>query len=90
MSKKVDFRKVAIENVIGKYEIVDQSKGLGNLIYMQALDIEERDLGRKIFYEGEVELDEKQESIIRRFLMGLPMVVRTALQETLDGKSHDM
>ena len=56
---KVNFRTITFRDIEDKEQLFDCQKELGNAIYMQAADIEERDLGRKIYYaDGEVELTE--------------------------------
>ena len=84
MTKKVDFRTIGIENVERKIEAVDVSKNLGNQIYMQAQTIDVRDFGRKIFEEGQVEIDGEQELIIRRTIMNWTLVYREGIEKTLN------
>lgn len=55
-------------NIVGTERVIDYkdvSKDLGNAIYFNARDIQERDLGRKIYFEGEVEVDESNVDLIR-------------------------
>ena len=77
--KKVDFRKVEIENIDGIKEHADVSKQLGNLMYMQGQNIEECELGRDIYHKGEVELSEKQTEAIKRFIQPWSYILRTAV-----------
>ena len=65
--KKVDFRKIEVENVDGTIEVIDVSKVLGNIVWKQAQDLETNTLGREIWGKGEVELT--KENI--RFIEGV-------------------
>lgn len=84
MSKTVDFRTIGIENIEGQIETADVSKQLGNVMYMQGQNIEECELGRTIYHNGQVELNQKQEDMVRRFIQPWSYVLRTAIEETLN------
>ena len=81
--KKVDFRQIGVKNIEGKIETADVSKQLGNLMYMQGKNIEECELGRDIYHKGQVELNQKQEDMVRRFIQPWSYVLRSAIEETL-------
>ena len=83
MSKTVDFRTIGIKNIEGHLETADVSKQLGNLMYMQGQNIEECELGRDIYHKGQVELNQKQEDVVRRFIQPWSYVLRSAIEETL-------
>lgn len=82
--KKVDFRKIGVKNIDGNVDTVDVSKQIGNLMYMQGQNIEECELGRAIYHDGEVELNQKQEDVVRRFIQPWAFVIRSAIEETLN------
>lgn len=84
MSKTVDFRTIGIKNIEGQIETADVSKQLGNVMYMQGQNIEECELGRAIYHNGQVELNQKQEDMVRRFIQPWSYVLRTAIEETLN------
>lgn len=84
MSKTVDFRTIGIKNIEGQIETADVSKQLGNVMYMQGQNIEECELGRDIYHNGQVELNQKQEDMVRRFIQPWSYVLRTAIEETLN------
>lgn len=84
MSKTVDFRTIGIKNIEGQIETADVSKQLGNVMYMQGQNIEECELGRTIYHNGQVELNQKQEDMVRRFIQPWSYVLRTAIEETLN------
>ena len=82
--KKVDFRKITLKNVEGEEMSVDFSKQLGNQMYMQGQNIEECELGKRMYFDGEVELSEKDIEVVKRFVAGYPYVSRTAVMDAID------
>lgn len=82
--KKVDFRQIEVENIEGQIEKTNLSKNLGNEIYMQARDIDTREFGRNIFKNGQVEISDEQELLIRRIIIGWPLVFREGIEKTLN------
>lgn len=81
--KKIDFRKIQVENIEGIKNEADVSKQLGNQLYMQGRNIEECELGRDIYHNGEVELSDKQVEMVKQFIMPWSYVLRSAIEETL-------
>ena len=45
----------------------DLSKNLGNAIFFNVEDINEQEIGRKIYHDGEIEIDEASAALIKRF-----------------------
>lgn len=82
--KKVDFRKIEVENIEGGKDIADVSKELGNQMYMRGADIEECELGRDLWKNGEVELSEKHVKIVRKHIAGWFYVLRSAVEKELN------
>ena len=82
--KKVDFRKITLKNVEGEEMSVDFSKQLGNQMYMQGQNIEECELGKRMYFDGEVEMNEKGIEVVKRFVAGYPYVSRTAVMDAID------
>ena len=81
---KVNFRTITFKDIEDKEQLFDCQKGLGNAIYMQGADIEERDLCRKIYYaDGEVELTDKQVEVVKRFAAHYSYVLREAVETAL-------
>lgn len=80
---RVDFRSIGVKNIEGQIEAADVSKQLGNLMYMQGLNIEECELGRDIYHNGVVELNSKQAEMVLRFVKPWSYVLRSAIEETL-------
>ena len=81
--KTVDFRQIGVNNIEGQLEIADVSKQLGNQMYMQGQNIEECELGRDIYHKGQVELSQKQEDMVRRFIKPWAYVLRSAIENML-------
>lgn len=84
---KVNFRKIPFQDIEGNEQMFDCQKALGNAIYMQGQNIEERDLGRIIYYaEGEVELTDQQVEVVKRFAGIFSYVLSEAILEALTPK----
>ena len=83
--KKVNFREIVIEDIHGNPMPGDFHEVLGNQLYMQGRDIEECELGRKIYFaEGEIELTDDEAKIVRDAVKGWSYVARTAIEKMLD------
>lgn len=83
---KVDFSKIIIKDINGNDIVADFQKQLGNQLYMQGQNIEECELGKKIYFtpDGEAtELDEKEVAIVRKAIQGYSYVARTAIEQAL-------
>lgn len=84
---KVNFRTITFKDIEDKEQLFDCQKELGNAIYMQAANIEERDLGRKIYYaNGDVELTDQQVEVVKRFAARYSFVLREAVEKALTPK----
>lgn len=56
----------------------------GNQLYMQGRDIEECELGKRIYFaDGEVELSDKEVAIVKQAVAGYSYVARTAIEQAL-------
>lgn len=82
--KKVDFRQIDVKNIDGGIEKADVSKQLGNVMYMQGQNIEECELGKAIYHNGEVELTQQQKDMVRRFIKPWAFIIRSAIEEILN------
>ena len=87
MTKKINFRQIPVKNIEGQEQTVSLSDLLGNQLYMNGQNIEECELGKKIYFaEGEIELDEKEVDIVVQFTQTLySYIIRTALTDILKG-----
>jgi hypothetical protein len=84
---KVNFKTITFKDIEDKEQLFDCQKELGNAIYMQAANIEERDLGRKIYYaNGDVELTDQQVEVVKRFAARYSYVLREAVETALTPK----
>lgn len=84
---KVNFKTIPFKDIEDKEQLFDCQKEIGNAIYMQAANIEERDLGRMIYYaDGEVELTDQQVEVVKRFAARYSFVLREAVEKALTTK----
>ena len=82
---KVNFANIKIKDIEGNEVTLDIRKALGNVIYMQGINVEECDLGRTIYYsEGDIELTEAQVTTVKRFADTYPWVTRDAIHKSLN------
>lgn len=90
MTRKINFRQIAIMNVEGKEQKVDISQLLGNQLYMEGANIEECELGKRIYFaKEEVELTEAEAEILRVFTQRYSYVIRTAIADMLKSQTTD-
>lgn len=83
--KKVDFKKVMMEDINGKPMPGDFHEVLGNQLYMQGRDIRECELGRKIYFaEGEIEITDDEAKTVKEAVKGWSYIARTAIEKMLD------
>ena len=81
---KVNFSKVIIKDIEGREVQADFHRQLGNQLYMQGRDIEECELGKRIYFaQGEVELSEKECAIVRNAVQGYSYIARSAIENQL-------
>lgn len=66
--KKIDFRKISVQDVTGKNSALDISKELGNAIYKNTTDLGELDFAQELYKKGEVDVDDKTAAIIRQYM----------------------
>lgn len=87
MTKKINFRQIPVKNIEGKEQKVSLSDLLGNQLYMEGQNIEECELGKKIYFaEGEIELDDKEAGMVVQFASThYSYIIRTALADILKG-----
>lgn len=81
--KKVDFTKIAIENIEGGKDTIDFSKQLGNAIYNQSKELGEIEIAREIYKEGIVELTDEQCKMILGYTSSYPYIVQEAFKSVL-------
>lgn len=82
---KIDFSKVEMPTIDGGKVIADFRQQLGNQLYMTGNDIEACELGKRIYFsDGEMELSEKEVSIIKNMTATWSYIARTTLAALLD------
>lgn len=81
---KVNFATVRIKDIEGNEQIADFQKQIGNQLYMQGQNIEECELGKRIYFaNGEVELTSEECTIVRRITAGYSYVARIAIDAAM-------
>ena len=86
---KIDFKKIIIRDIEGREQEADFSKQLGNQLYMQGHDIEECELGKRIYFAGgEVELTAEECTIVRKAIEPYSYVARQAIEQAINGKEE--
>lgn len=83
---KVNFSQIKLKDIEGNVVTADFQKQIGNQLYMQGHDIEECELGKKIYFaEGDIELTDKEADMVRRITAGYSFVARQGIDEMLKG-----
>ena len=81
---KINFKKIMIRDIEGNEVVADFQKQLGNQLYMQGRDIEECELGKRIYFaDGEVELSEKECAMVKMAVQGYSYIARSAIEEQI-------
>lgn len=84
MTRKINFKEIAVKDINGNEQKVDVSQLLGNQLYMEGQNIEECELGKKIYFaEGEIELTEAEANIVKGFTQRYSYIIRTAIEDML-------
>ena len=82
--KRIDFTKIVIKDIEGREQEADFSKQLGNQLYMQGHDIEECELGKRIYFAGgEVELTAEECAIVKKAIAPYSFVARDAIMRQM-------
>lgn len=83
---KVNFSKIIIKDIEGRDVQADFQRQLGNQLYMQGRDIEECELGKRIYFaQGDVELTDKESAIVTQAVQGYSYVARIAIENAMKG-----
>lgn len=81
---KVNFKELVIADIEGNEQKIDISKLLGNQLYMEGQNIEECELGKRIYFaEGDTELTDKEATIVKQAMQRYSYLVRTAIATAL-------
>ena len=81
---KINFKKIIIRDIEGNDVVADFQAQLGNQLYMQGRDIEECELGKRIYFaDGEVELSDKECAMVKMAVQGYSYIARSAIEEQI-------
>ena len=90
---KIKFRKLPIVDIEGNTQTIDFAQLIGNVLFNQADDVAEHDLGIKIYHEpmpdegtGEcpgTDIDDKEVNILRKYLPYFKYNLRNAIEQQL-------
>jgi hypothetical protein len=84
---KVNFAKIIIKDIEGREVEADFQKQLGNQLYMQGRNIEECELGKKIYFtpkDAQTELTIEEIAIVRRAIAGYGYVARQSIIKAME------
>ena len=81
--KKLNFKILPVRDIEGKLEPFDFSKTFGNHIFNETFDLAEHELGRKIYFEGEIVVNEEELCIIQKYIKNFKVIIRKAFEEML-------
>lgn len=80
----VDFKNISIRDIEGNEITADFRKQIGNQLYMQGRNIEECELGKRIYFSEEsVNLSETDIQAIRSIISNYSYVARTSIENSL-------
>lgn len=81
---KIDFRKIQVKDLAGNIDIVDVSKVFGNVVFNNTPDIEEYELSKQIYHDGEVDISEEQAKSLVRYTQAFEkVIIREAVKDVL-------
>lgn len=86
---QINFTAIEIKDIEGNALTVDIARDLGNAMYMRGENIEECELGKRIYQAGKsntpVELSEQEVKLVGKFTGGYSYIVREAITRGLEG-----
>ena len=82
--KRVNFAEIVLKDIEGNELKANFQKQLGNQLYMQGRNIEECELGKKIYFaDGSIEISEKDSEIVKNAVQGYSYIARTAIEDAM-------
>lgn len=85
--KTVNFNEIIVLDIEGNEQHVSVWRDLGNAMYMRGKDIEECELGKKIYLAGKngesVNISDDEAEIVKKYIGGYGYVVRQAIVDTI-------
>lgn len=84
---KVDFRAIAYQDIDDEVATIDIAKKFGNGIFTLAINIEEHNLSKRIWKDGEVELTDDEVKIVKKYAPQVfsSYVLSTAIINAVEG-----
>ena len=86
--KTIKFRQLPRTDIEGNIQPKDVAAPIGNTLFNLADDVDEHDLGIKIYHEGDAgtEIDEKEAAILTKYLPCFKYNLREAIRRSLEDK----
>ena len=82
--KQIDFTRLPINDIDGNENENDVSKFVGNFIFNMADDVDEHEFGIEIYHSaGAIDIDEKKEAILKKYLPTWKYNLRSAIESLL-------
>ena len=80
----VNFTKIHLKDINGEVQEVNFAEQLGNQLYMTGHNIEECELGKRIYFaNGEMELSEKEIQIVTMAVAGWSYIARSSIENAM-------
>lgn len=80
----VNFTKIHLTDINGEVQEVNFAEQLGNQLYMTGHNIEECELGKRIYFaKGEMELSEKEKQIVTMAVAGWSYIARSSIENAM-------
>lgn len=80
----VNFTKIHLKDINGEVQEVNFAEQLGNQLYMTGRNIEECELGKRIYFaKGEMELSEKEIQIVTMAVAGWSYIARSSIENAM-------
>ncbi len=80
----VNFTKIHLKDINGEVQEVNFAEQLGNQLYMTGHNIEECELGKRIYFaKGEMELSEKEIQIVTMAVAGWSYIARSSIENAM-------
>lgn len=82
--KEYDFTQIVYHDIEDNEQAIDLSKDIGNKLYFQSHDIAVAELGKRIYQEGSVSLNDKEIAAVKSAAEQYPAILRQAINAMLD------
>lgn len=82
--KKINFTAIPVEDIEGIKTPQNLSAAIGNMLFSMADDYDEWEFGREIYHAtGEIEVDDKKEAILKKYLPMIKYNLRKSIETLL-------